>query len=207
MLQPVRWYFLQCCSSNFICYLLSNILVTCINNLLQVLEELKVLLEYYEKETVQKPKLLGLGLSSRKNLCIHPEVSACKLCSGLFLGSKIESFNATQCSDILDSTLFYVFLIFNNWFFTRDDLLNAKFILGDDLSIWDYFKTWWQTNRLKQILSRNSSTGFIPRQWAIFVFSTGVELGCGGSCGGISLKRDLFHLHLKRFSTLTSVAS
>ena len=40
----------------------------------QVLEELKVLLEYYEKETGQKPKLLGLGLSSRKNLCIHPEV-------------------------------------------------------------------------------------------------------------------------------------
>ena len=88
--------------------------MTCINNLLQVLEELKVLLEYYEKETGQKPKLLGLGLSSRKNLCIHPEVSACKLCSGLFLGSKIESFNAMQCSDILDSTLFYVFLIFNN---------------------------------------------------------------------------------------------
>ena len=54
--------------------------MTCISNnyLLQVLEELKVLLEYYEKETGQKPKLLGLGLSSRKNLCIHPEVSACK---------------------------------------------------------------------------------------------------------------------------------
>lgn len=42
----------------------------------KVLEELKVLLEYYEQETGQKPKLLGLGLSSRKNLCIHPEVSA-----------------------------------------------------------------------------------------------------------------------------------
>ncbi|CAH3128453.1 unnamed protein product [Pocillopora meandrina] len=42
----------------------------------KVLEELKVLLEYYEKETGRKPKLLGLGLSSRKNLCIHPEVSA-----------------------------------------------------------------------------------------------------------------------------------
>ena len=41
---------------------------------LQVLEELKVLLEYYEKETGQRPKILGLGLSSRKNLCIHPEV-------------------------------------------------------------------------------------------------------------------------------------
>ncbi|XP_074630565.1 general transcription and DNA repair factor IIH helicase subunit XPD-like isoform X2 [Acropora palmata] len=42
----------------------------------KVLEELKVLLEYYEKETGQIPKLTGLGLSSRKNLCIHPEVSA-----------------------------------------------------------------------------------------------------------------------------------
>ncbi|XP_068684065.1 general transcription and DNA repair factor IIH helicase subunit XPD-like isoform X2 [Montipora foliosa] len=42
----------------------------------KVLEELKVLLEYYERETGQKPKLMGLGLSSRKNLCIHPEVSA-----------------------------------------------------------------------------------------------------------------------------------
>ncbi|RMX45958.1 hypothetical protein pdam_00020986 [Pocillopora damicornis] len=42
----------------------------------KVLEELKVLLEYYEKETGRKPKLLGLGLSSRKNLCIHPEASA-----------------------------------------------------------------------------------------------------------------------------------
>lgn len=50
-----------------------------INNLLQVLEELKVLLEYYEKETGQKPKLLGLGLSSRKNLCIHPEASILKI--------------------------------------------------------------------------------------------------------------------------------
>lgn len=42
----------------------------------KVLEELKVLLEYYEKETGQRPKILGLGLSSRKNLCIHPEVIA-----------------------------------------------------------------------------------------------------------------------------------
>ena len=40
----------------------------------QVLEELKVLLEYYEKETGEKPAILGVGLSSRKNLCIHPEV-------------------------------------------------------------------------------------------------------------------------------------
>ena len=41
---------------------------------IKVLEELKVLLEYYEKESGEKPKILGVGLSSRKNLCIHPEV-------------------------------------------------------------------------------------------------------------------------------------
>ena len=41
----------------------------------KVLEELKVLLEYYEKESGEKPKIVGVGLSSRKNLCIHPEVS------------------------------------------------------------------------------------------------------------------------------------
>ncbi|KXJ30028.1 TFIIH basal transcription factor complex helicase XPD subunit [Exaiptasia diaphana] len=40
----------------------------------KVLEELKVLVEYYEKETGQRPKILGLALSSRKNLCINPTV-------------------------------------------------------------------------------------------------------------------------------------
>lgn len=45
------------------------------NLMFQVLEELKVLLEYYEKETGQKPKILGLALSSRKNLCINPTVN------------------------------------------------------------------------------------------------------------------------------------
>ncbi|XP_015599647.1 general transcription and DNA repair factor IIH helicase subunit XPD [Cephus cinctus] len=41
----------------------------------KVLEELKKLIEYYEKETKSKPKIVGLVLSSRKNMCIHPEVS------------------------------------------------------------------------------------------------------------------------------------
>ncbi|XP_072032459.1 general transcription and DNA repair factor IIH helicase subunit XPD-like [Amphiura filiformis] len=39
------------------------------------LEELKTLTEYYEKETGEAPNILGLALSSRKNLCIHPSVS------------------------------------------------------------------------------------------------------------------------------------
>ncbi|XP_013421335.1 general transcription and DNA repair factor IIH helicase subunit XPD-like [Lingula anatina] len=41
----------------------------------KVVEELKTLIEYYEKETGEPNDLVGLALSSRKNLCIHPEVS------------------------------------------------------------------------------------------------------------------------------------
>ncbi|KAG6804430.1 general transcription and DNA repair factor IIH helicase subunit XPD [Apis mellifera caucasica] len=41
----------------------------------KVIEELKKLMDYYEKETDNKPKIVGLVLSSRKNMCIHPEVS------------------------------------------------------------------------------------------------------------------------------------
>lgn len=40
----------------------------------KVIEELKTLMEYYEKETKELPKIIGLVLSSRKNMCIHPEV-------------------------------------------------------------------------------------------------------------------------------------
>lgn len=41
----------------------------------KVVEELKKLLDYYEKQDGEYPRLLGLVLSSRKNMCIHPEVS------------------------------------------------------------------------------------------------------------------------------------
>eukprot|EP00055_Hartaetosiga_balthica_P015491 m.91823 g.91823 ORF g.91823 m.91823 type:complete len:776 (+) comp8880_c0_seq2:139-2466(+) len=41
----------------------------------KVLEELKVLIPFIEKETGQKQDFLGLALSARKNLCIHSEVS------------------------------------------------------------------------------------------------------------------------------------
>ncbi|XP_058793848.1 general transcription and DNA repair factor IIH helicase subunit XPD isoform X1 [Phymastichus coffea] len=41
----------------------------------KVIEELKTLMEYYEKETKELPKIIGLVLSSRKNMCIHPDVS------------------------------------------------------------------------------------------------------------------------------------
>ena len=40
----------------------------------QVLEELKRLVSYYCQEVGESVELLGLALSARKNLCIHPEV-------------------------------------------------------------------------------------------------------------------------------------
>lgn len=40
----------------------------------KVIEELKKLMDYYEKRKGQKLNMLGLVLSSRKNLCIHPQV-------------------------------------------------------------------------------------------------------------------------------------
>lgn len=41
----------------------------------KVMAELKVLMDYYEKAAGQRPELLGVVLTSRKNLCIHSEVS------------------------------------------------------------------------------------------------------------------------------------
>eukprot|EP00127_Corallochytrium_limacisporum_P002319 Clim_evm107s109 gene=Clim_evmTU107s109 len=41
----------------------------------KALEEMKRLMEFYEKETGEPVKFLGMGLTSRKNYCIHPEVS------------------------------------------------------------------------------------------------------------------------------------
>lgn len=40
----------------------------------KVVEELRLLLNYIEQETEKPTKMLGLVLSSRKNLCVHPEV-------------------------------------------------------------------------------------------------------------------------------------
>jgi len=42
----------------------------------KVLEELKKLMEFYEKELGEPPKLVGLALSARKNMCIHPQVGS-----------------------------------------------------------------------------------------------------------------------------------
>jgi len=40
----------------------------------KVVEEMKIFVAYYEKETGQPANLLGIALSARRNLCIHPEV-------------------------------------------------------------------------------------------------------------------------------------
>lgn len=41
---------------------------------LEVVEELRKLLEYYTNQTGESNSFLALALSSRKNLCIHSEV-------------------------------------------------------------------------------------------------------------------------------------
>ena len=42
----------------------------------KVIEELRKLLAFYKQEAVENMNCIGLMLSSRKNLCCHPEVSA-----------------------------------------------------------------------------------------------------------------------------------
>ncbi|KAI0210009.1 General transcription and DNA repair factor IIH helicase subunit XPD [Lamellibrachia satsuma] len=42
----------------------------------KVVEELRNLVEYYEKELSEKLSIVGLALSSRKNMCVHPELSS-----------------------------------------------------------------------------------------------------------------------------------
>ncbi|CAH1793252.1 unnamed protein product [Owenia fusiformis] len=52
-------------------------LIYCTRTILEVdkvVEELKNLMNYYEKETGVYPNVLSLALSSRKNLCIHPQL-------------------------------------------------------------------------------------------------------------------------------------
>ncbi|KAL7648131.1 UNVERIFIED_CONTAM: hypothetical protein RMT77_000032 [Armadillidium vulgare] len=41
----------------------------------KVIEELRKLLKYIKNETGETPNILGLAMASRRNLCIHPEVS------------------------------------------------------------------------------------------------------------------------------------
>ncbi|XP_013183777.1 general transcription and DNA repair factor IIH helicase subunit XPD [Amyelois transitella] len=59
----------------------------------KVLEELKNLIKYYEKSIGEIPNLTGVVLSSRKNLCIHPEVS--KEREGKMVDGKCHSLTAS----------------------------------------------------------------------------------------------------------------
>ncbi|XP_033127767.1 general transcription and DNA repair factor IIH helicase subunit XPD-like [Anneissia japonica] len=59
----------------------------------KVMEELKTLMNYYEQEIGEKPTILGLALSSRKNLCIHPRVS--KEATGKLVDSACQGLTAS----------------------------------------------------------------------------------------------------------------
>ncbi|CAG9790776.1 unnamed protein product, partial [Diatraea saccharalis] len=63
----------------------------------KVLEELKNLFKYYEKSQGEMPNLTGLVLSSRKNLCIHPEVSRER--EGKLVDGKCHSLTASYIRD------------------------------------------------------------------------------------------------------------
>ncbi|XP_022129389.1 general transcription and DNA repair factor IIH helicase subunit XPD [Pieris rapae] len=63
----------------------------------KVLEELKNLFKYYEKSQGEKPNLTGVVLSSRKNMCIHPEVSQER--EGKLVDGKCHSLTASYIRD------------------------------------------------------------------------------------------------------------
>jgi DEAD_2 len=48
----------------------------------KALAELKRLMEYRRSAGIETDDFLGLGLTSRKNLCVHPEVELGPLLSG-----------------------------------------------------------------------------------------------------------------------------
>lgn len=60
----------------------------------KVLEELKKLIHCYNKEAEQKLELIGLCLTSRKNLCLHPQVS--KEHDGKIVDSRCYSLTASH---------------------------------------------------------------------------------------------------------------
>lgn len=61
--------------------------------MLKVLEELRNLLKYYEKQNGEPLTFMGLSLSSRKNLCVHPEVYPLR--EGKLVDGKCQSLTAS----------------------------------------------------------------------------------------------------------------
>lgn len=60
----------------------------------KVIAELQNLMAYYEKHCDEKPNITGVVLSSRKNMCIHPEVSREK--DGKMVDSKCYALTASH---------------------------------------------------------------------------------------------------------------
>lgn len=58
----------------------------------KALAELKALMKYREKELERKEDFRGLGLTSRKNLCLHPSVKREK--SGAVVDARCRSLTA-----------------------------------------------------------------------------------------------------------------
>lgn len=58
----------------------------------KALHELKALMEYREKELGHKENFRGLGLTSRKNMCLHPSVKREK--SGAIVDARCRSLTA-----------------------------------------------------------------------------------------------------------------
>uniref|UniRef100_A0A8C2XZH3 General transcription and DNA repair factor IIH helicase subunit XPD n=1 Tax=Capra hircus TaxID=9925 RepID=A0A8C2XZH3_CAPHI len=69
----------------------------------RVIEELRKLLSFYEKQEGEKLPFLGLALSSRKNLCIHPEVTPLRF--GKDVDGKCHSLTASYVRYQRDSSL------------------------------------------------------------------------------------------------------
>uniref|UniRef100_A0A2I3G2W3 General transcription and DNA repair factor IIH helicase subunit XPD n=1 Tax=Nomascus leucogenys TaxID=61853 RepID=A0A2I3G2W3_NOMLE len=77
-----RWARPGWTGTEFVCYLQAyplevTKLIYCsrtVPEIEKVIEELRKLLNFYEKQEGEKLPFLGLALSSRKNLCIHPEL-------------------------------------------------------------------------------------------------------------------------------------
>ncbi|KRT81408.1 helicase, partial [Oryctes borbonicus] len=63
----------------------------------KVIEELKKLLSYYEKRDDVYPRLTGVVMTSRKNLCIHPEVSTQR--EGKIVDGRCHSLTASYIRD------------------------------------------------------------------------------------------------------------
>jgi len=71
----------------------------------KVIEELRKLLAFYKQEAVENMNCVGLMLSSRKNLCCHPEVSAER--DGKLVDLKCHALTAPQVRErsLEDSTV------------------------------------------------------------------------------------------------------